>query len=500
MAKKSNVSAIIESEKLILTRPCIDDMLPFIKAVKEAKAWLQDWVNPPCTTTEFKQYIKLSQAANNEAFLIKSKPKMTIIGVININEIVLKALKSGYLGFYTLHKPRTGLMSEALHHIINYAFYNLDLHRLEANVQPDNLASINFIRKNNFTEEGMSPNYLKIAGKWRDHLRFAITKEQLEKLYILNAHAKLSPWQPDFTITPQHLQHLCENITQQQFTTFTKIAEGWDNWIYLANNEIIFRLPRRYIAIALFARENKVLKLINDKVNLAIPNPKYSGFGDSQYPYQIQGYRKLTGKSTIDEHVTFENRVKSVSSFAKFLKCLHDIPLEALYDADIEATVFNRCDFTSISKNFDLRLKELQEHNTLSQNELTRIQDKYKTAKLANPQLTEQCLIHGDLYSRHLLFANNKLTSIIDWGDTGINNPAVDLAALYSFFPKESHAEFYAIYGEVNQACKDYASFLGIYSTINILNYALDIKNEALYKESKLSLEMQLSQGNIIPL
>ena len=467
-------------------------MQEFIKAVAIAKPWLENWVSPPSNSTEFKQYIKRSQTTSTEAFLIKSKPKKTIIGVININEVVFNSFKSGYLGFYNLQEPRTGLMSEALEHIINYAFYNLDLHRLEANVQPDNLASINFVRKNNFTEEGLSTNYLKIAGKWRDHLRFAITKEQLEKLYIINAHAKQSPWQADFVITPEHLQRLCEKITQKRFTSFTKLAEGWDNWVYLANNEIIFRLPRRYIAIALFARENKVLNLLNDKLNLAIPNPKYSGFGDSQYPYQIQGYKKLTGKSTIDEHVTIENRVNSIAIFAKFLKHIHSIPLTDLYAADIEDTVFNRCDFVSITKNFNLRLQQFQENNELRQDELTKIQAKYKTAELANPKLTERCLIHGDLYSRHLLFENNKLTSVIDWGDTGINNPAVDLAALYSIFPKESHAEFYAIYGEVSQACKDYAAFLGVYSTINILDYALDTKNEALYKESKLSLEMQI--------
>lgn len=488
------MSTLIESENLIVARPSIDDMPTFIAAVSHAQAWLQNWVNPPSNAFEFKQYIEHSQAANTESFLIKSKPNEEIIGVININEIILKSFKSGYLGFYSLQKPRTGLMCDALNQIINYAFYNLDLHRLEANVQPNNLASINFIRKNNFTEEGLSTNYLKIAGKWRDHLRFAITKEQLEKLYIINAHAKQSPWQPDFKVSHQHLQSLCENITQKRFISFTKIAEGWDNWVYLADNEIIFRLPRRYIAIALFARENKVLNLINDKVSLNIPNPKYSGFGDSQYPYPIQGYKKLTGKSTIDTHVTVEDRVKSIGIFAKFLKSLHSIPLTDLYAADIEATVFNRCDFESITKNFNIRLKQFQESNELSQDELTQIQQKYKAAELANPQLTEECLIHGDLYSRHLLFENNKLTSVIDWGDTGINNPAVDLAALYSFFPKESHAEFYAIYGEVSQTCKDYAEFLGIYSTINILNYALDTKNETLYQESKISLEMQISK------
>jgi ribosomal-protein-alanine N-acetyltransferase len=68
-------------------------------------------------------------------------------------------------------------MTEAVELILKHAFVNLKLHRVEANVQPQNTPSINVLKRCGFTKEGFSRNYLKICGKWRDHERWAIIKE-----------------------------------------------------------------------------------------------------------------------------------------------------------------------------------------------------------------------------------------------------------------------------------------------------------------------------------
>ena len=98
-----------------------------------------------------------------------------LVGVVNISEVVHGAFRSGYLGYYvfTPH-ARQGLMTEGLAQVIDKAFRRLGLHRLEANVQPGNRASLRLIRRLGFRKEGYSPRYLKIRGRWRDHERWAI--------------------------------------------------------------------------------------------------------------------------------------------------------------------------------------------------------------------------------------------------------------------------------------------------------------------------------------
>jgi len=72
---------------------------------------------------------------------------------------------------------RRGYMSEGLGLILRYAFKQLKLHRLEANIQPRNRASIALVKRAGFVREGYSKRYLKVCGQWRDHERWAILSE-----------------------------------------------------------------------------------------------------------------------------------------------------------------------------------------------------------------------------------------------------------------------------------------------------------------------------------
>ena len=61
--------------------------------------------------------------------------------------------------------------------VLKEVFTSLDLHRIEANIQPGNTSSIHLATRNGFLKEGFSPRYLKINGIWQDHFRFALTFE-----------------------------------------------------------------------------------------------------------------------------------------------------------------------------------------------------------------------------------------------------------------------------------------------------------------------------------
>jgi ribosomal-protein-alanine N-acetyltransferase len=102
-----------------------------------------------------------------------------LVGAIHLNEIVRGALQSAYLGYYAF-EPHAGqgLMSAGMALVLRRAFRELGLHRLEANIQPGNSRSIALARRLGFRREGFSPRYLKLGGRWRDHERWALLREE----------------------------------------------------------------------------------------------------------------------------------------------------------------------------------------------------------------------------------------------------------------------------------------------------------------------------------
>ena len=86
--------------------------------------------------------------------------------------------KSAYSGYYaSVAQAGKKLMSGALKLVLKETFTTLNLHRVEANIQPTNTSSIQLVTNNGFLKEGFSPRYLKINGIWQDHFRFALTFE-----------------------------------------------------------------------------------------------------------------------------------------------------------------------------------------------------------------------------------------------------------------------------------------------------------------------------------
>ncbi len=105
-----------------------------------------------------------------------------IIGTISLSNIVRGAFQSCHLGYrIDANHQGKGLMSEAIQLVVKYAFEDLKLHRVEANIMPRNRASFRVVEKNGFRNEGISRKYLKINGKWEDHIHMVLLNEDMEE-------------------------------------------------------------------------------------------------------------------------------------------------------------------------------------------------------------------------------------------------------------------------------------------------------------------------------
>jgi len=102
-----------------------------------------------------------------------------LAGIINLNEIVRGAFQNAYMGYYGFATSQgRGLMTEAIGLVLDHAFGPVALHRVEANIQPENARSIALVRRLGFRREGLSRGYLLIGGEWRDHERWAILSDE----------------------------------------------------------------------------------------------------------------------------------------------------------------------------------------------------------------------------------------------------------------------------------------------------------------------------------
>jgi [ribosomal protein S5]-alanine N-acetyltransferase len=139
------------------------------------------WTSPPATPQEFQAYLTRYERPGEESLLICVRDTGAIAGVATINNIIRGRFQNGSLA-YAAFAPTAGqgYMSEGVALVLRYAFQDLRLHRLEANIQPGNHASLKLVRRLGFRQEGYAPEMLFIDGAWRDHERWAITSSMID--------------------------------------------------------------------------------------------------------------------------------------------------------------------------------------------------------------------------------------------------------------------------------------------------------------------------------
>jgi len=265
------------------------------------------------------------------------------------------------------------------------------------------------------------------------------------------------------------------------------LGEGWDNVVYLVNNLIVFRFPRRSLAVDLLKVELELLPLISqESIPIPVPAPLYFGKPGSTYPWPFAGYTFLSGETMCRANLSDIERRQLVTPVARFLSYLHSIDTSK-WNAPLDT--IGRTDLKKRMPQVNERLNYLKKWGIVEDIspwlELgTRLEKSQQVKK------ETFSLVHGDLYARHLLIDKNRTCcGVIDWGDIHVGNRAIDLAVVFLLFPPDSRKDFWNIYGTVDKACRDLAQARALYSAVTIAWYGNETGDVALSREGRIAMD-----------
>jgi len=160
-------------QRVYLRRVTRGDETEFVQLMRESQTLHEPWISPPTNAMLFKYYLQRTDREDHEGFVICRVGDDLIVGAVNVNNIVRGSFLSASIGYYVGAKYHAeGYMREGLMLLVSYAFNTMGIHRLEANIQPDNLRSKQLVARCGFEHEGYSKNFLYINGAWRDHERW----------------------------------------------------------------------------------------------------------------------------------------------------------------------------------------------------------------------------------------------------------------------------------------------------------------------------------------
>jgi [ribosomal protein S5]-alanine N-acetyltransferase len=164
------------SGRVILRPVTSGDESEFLGLVRASARLLDPWMSLPAIPEDFQAYIRRYEKPDEESLLICLRSTGAIAGKVSINSIIRGRFQCGSLGYNAFAPTASqGYLTEGVGLAVRYAFGQLQLHRLEANIQPGNHPSLRLIQRLGFRREGYSPEMLFIDGAWQDHERWAIT-------------------------------------------------------------------------------------------------------------------------------------------------------------------------------------------------------------------------------------------------------------------------------------------------------------------------------------
>jgi [ribosomal protein S5]-alanine N-acetyltransferase len=183
------LGALVRGPRLFLRHPRPGDAVEFLALRRQSRELHLPWEplpedgSDPISPLAFQRFLDGADSPHTQKHLMCRNHDDAIVGYVGLNQIFLGPFCSCYMGYW-IGAPyaRQGYATEGVRLALERAFTRLGLHRVEANIIPTNAPSLGVARKCGFRKEGYSPRYLRIAGQWQDHERWAMTVEDWQAL------------------------------------------------------------------------------------------------------------------------------------------------------------------------------------------------------------------------------------------------------------------------------------------------------------------------------
>ncbi|HEU4455552.1 MAG TPA: phosphotransferase [Longimicrobium sp.] len=259
-------------------------------------------------------------------------------------------------------------------------------------------------------------------------------------------------------------------------------GSGWDNTAFLVDGEIVFRFPRREIAVGLLETEVRALPRIAPGVPLPIPLPEWVGKATERFPWPFAGYRKLAGRTADAAALSEEERTAAAPAIARFLAALHAVSPDGV---EVPGDFIHRLAFGPRMPLMLEWLEKLRECGVVDDPEpLLRLFE----GEIPQP-LSRAALVHGDFYSRHVLVDDDRRAcGVIDWGDVHAGDPAVDLSVMYGFLPPSARDDFARAYGEIDARTARLARLRAAFHSVALATFAHSKSDGGLLREARIAM------------
>lgn len=278
---------------------------------------------------------------------------------------------------------------------------------------------------------------------------------------------KISDLDISFTVERAH------EIVSLQFPQFAKVppeilGRGWDNVCVVYPDLTVFRLPTRQVGGEIMATECSVLPKIAPFLSLPVPNFTYFGKPNGDYPWPFVGYPFLKGRTSEQFSWSKENRIRAASILGKFLRELHQIPVSHELTEVLPQDLIDRSSREANLRRIANYASQIQESYPERNRWVENLQEQATSFSKDIDVEPLLCIVHGDLYPRHILANEAKdVVGIIDWGDVHLGHPLVDLSIAYTLLDGGERDIFWESYGlPVSKGMRAMAK-------IKAINYAL---------------------------